>query len=221
MILTKAISNKELFAHYQDHPLQVLDMMENFEVNAIPVVENQLYQGLLTKEFLLNMADEIQTIEEITNLLPVFLLDSTHILDTALFFGIHKVNIIPVIDQKHRYLGFVDPISLLKELDLLLGSNHPGIILALEMNTRDYSMARITHLLESNQVKIHTLYMRELPEGELVEITLKIGKEQASLAINTLQRHDYFIKNIFNFQELDNRDNLMARYENLMKYIHI
>ena len=54
-----------------------------------------------------------------------------------------------------------------------------------------------------------------------MELTVKIAKEQASVAINTLQRHDYFIKSIFNFQELDNRDDLMARYENLMKYIDI
>lgn len=221
MILSKTISNRELCAHYQDNPLQVLDMMENFELNAIPVVHQQIYQGLLTKESILNALDEVETIEEVPSLLPVFLLDSTHILDAPLFFNLHKVNIIPIINSHHQYLGFVDPISLLNELDNLLGSNQPGIILLLEMSIRDHSMARVAHLLESNQVKIHTLYLRELPESETVELTVKIAKEQASVAINTLQRHDYFIKSIFNFQELDNRDDLMARYENLMKYIDI
>lgn len=220
MILSQGVINKELFARPEDQPERILDMMESFELSGIPVVEKRKFLGVLTKETVLNASDEKGPVSKLP-LKLAFMMENTHILDAILFFKIQKLNIIPIINQNHEYSGFMDPISVLAQLDELLVTANPGVIVILQMDIRDYSLARVTHILESNQSRILSSFSRELPEHEQIELSLKIGRENSSRAINALQRHEYKIKNMFHVQESDDSEDLMARYEHLMNCINM
>ena len=87
----------------------------------------------------------------------------------------------------------------------------------LEVNERDYSLAQIAQIVESNNARILSSYIMSSPNSTKLEITLKINQIELDRIIRTFERYDYVIR--ASFQKSNFQDDLQLRYDALINYL--
>jgi hypothetical protein len=97
--------------------------------------------------------------------------------------------------------------------------NQPGGIIVLNLNKTDYSLAQVAHVVESNNAKVLSSYVFERSETGMLELTLKVNREEVGSIVQSLERYDYQV--IAYFQESAHLEDLKGRYDELMRYINI
>ena len=130
-----------------------------------------------------------------------------------------KLTLIPVIDEKQKYLGSITLQCLVKYFARLAAVDNPGGIIVLEMGIRDYSLSEIARIVESNDSSILSLYIMTLPDSTRMEVTIKINRMDIGPVIQTFNRYNYNIKASFYENELN--ESLKDRYDSLMKFLDI
>jgi acetoin utilization protein AcuB len=126
---------------------------------------------------------------------------------------------VAVVDTEGKYLGCITLSDLVTKFEELAVINQPGGIIVLSMNKKDYSLAQVAHVIESNNAKILSSYIFERPETGMLELTLKVNQEQVGSIVQSLERYDYQV--IAYFQESAHLEDLKGRYDELMRYINI
>jgi acetoin utilization protein AcuB len=79
-------------------------------------------------------------------------------------------------------------------------------------------LAEISRLVESNGVKILSAMLTANRESAMVEVTLKMNKEDIQAVIQTFERYDYRVKAFFHAPK--HADDLQRRFEAFMKYLN-
>jgi len=145
--------------------------------------------------------------------------DYQHVYDVIHQVFEQKLTLIPVIDEKQKYLGSITLQCLVKYFARLAAVDNPGGIIVLEMGIRDYSLSEIARIVESNDSSILSLYIMTLPDSTRMEVTIKINRMDIGPVIQTFNRYNYNIKASFYENELN--ESLKVRYDSLMKFLDI
>jgi Mg/Co/Ni transporter MgtE len=144
--------------------------------------------------------------------------NSTLWLDVLEAFAINDCNIMPVLDDKQKYLGYYelnDIISLFNEMPFFAEA---GGILIVEKGFNDYSFSEISQIVESNNAKLLGAFISKI-ENDVVQITVKIGHTGMNDIIATFRRYSY---NIVSGHEEDIMlKNLKDRSDYLKKYLNL
>ena len=148
-----------------------------------------------------------------------YVYDYQHVYDVIHQVFEQKLTLIPVIDEKQKYLGSITLQCLVKYFARLAAVDNPGGIIVLEMGIRDYSLSEIARIVESNDSSILSLYIMTLPDSTRMEVTIKINRMDIGPVIQTFNRYNYNIKASFYENELN--ESLKVRYDSLMKFLDI
>jgi hypothetical protein len=97
--------------------------------------------------------------------------------------------------------------------------SQPGSIVVLEMDKKNYSLAEIARIVESENKVILSSLLSSNAESDRLEITLKLNSAQIQNLLSTFERFGYNIK--ATFDEEDVKDTLKNRYESLMTYLNV
>lgn len=198
---------------------QVLNLMQELEYEALPVVDGDFFQGLLLRSELENVMDEHLLLSESgVRLQHWYLFEDQHILDAIALFVNHNIALIPVVTPEFQYVGLIDRANLLSAIHALLDTERSGSILILEMGLRDNALSHIAHIVESANAQVLSSFTRVLPEDKL-EITLKINTQSLSEVVAALLRYDYHIKSTYSIEH--DKEDIHARFEHLMNYINM
>jgi len=218
MLTRDLISNSIPYLHKDDKVFHALQLMNDYHVAHLPVVENESYLGIISEEQLLQ-SDEENTIKE----LPVS--DGTtsvqandHFLKAIQTAVLNKLSIVPVVEEK-QLVGIVTYNDLLKNASEFMSLNDPGALIVLEMESRNYSFTEINRIVESNDAQITQLNTFADPETGIMQITIRINKLEVSDIISTFQRYEYNVKYYFGEELYENE--LRTNYDNLMNYLKI
>ena len=218
MLTRDLISNSIPYLHKDDKVFHALQLMNDYHVAHLPVVENESYLGIISEEQLLQ-SDEENTIKE----LPVS--DGTtsvqandHFLKAIQTAVLNKLSIVPVVEEK-QLVGIVTYNDLLKNASEFMSLNDPGALIVLEMESRNYSFTEINRIVESNDAQITQLNTFADPETGVMQITIRINKLEVSDIISTFQRYEYNVKYYFGEELYENE--LRTNYDNLMNYLKI
>jgi hypothetical protein len=96
----------------------------------------------------------------------------------------------------------------------------PGAIIILSINKIDYSLAEITRLVEENNAKILSSYVKTDPsDTNKLLLTLKINILESNRVIATLERFGYNI--VAQFLEAEDAKSHQDRLNLLLKFIDI
>jgi acetoin utilization protein AcuB len=88
------------------------------------------------------------------------------------------------------------------------------------MNQHDYSLSQIAQIIESNNSKVLSLYIKNAGESTMMEVTIKISSTDMTSIIKTFDRYNYHIK--ATFMDDDNLSSFYEnRYEQFMRYLNI
>jgi len=98
--------------------------------------------------------------------------------------------------------------------------DQPGGIIVLELIERDYSLSQIAQIVESNNVKILSMYITSPSESTKLEVTLKVNTGDLVSIIRTFERYNYEVKTWVSTD--DSMDRFYSeRFDLLMKYLNI
>ncbi len=200
--------------------IQALSIMEELKISHLPIVNNVDYLGLISEDdiFEMNQLEEAIGNYQLSKKRP-FVYDYIHIFDIIKTMDLEKISVIPVLDKsKEHYIGSISKTSLIDSFSSISALSQPGGIIVLEMPSNGYQLSEITQIVESNDASILACFVNGKKDSSLLEVTLKINKEDISAIAQTFNRYDYTIMMSYAKQD-DNWDELKDRWGLLMKYL--
>jgi CBS domain-containing protein len=211
------ISNEVPTLKPGDTVQQAMEMMEEFKMTHLPVMANGRLLGLMAEHTLEVCEDDalpIQGLElDLSQLLP-----NQHVFEAMALMDDRNLSLLPVVNEDGVYLGHVKAQNVISAFAKTQAVGSQGSIMVLEMDARDYSLAEIARLTESNGVKILSSMLTTNDQSALVEVTLKLNKEDIQAVVQTFERYDYRVKAFFHAPK--HADDLQRRFEAFMKYLN-
>ncbi|MCB0549263.1 MAG: CBS domain-containing protein [Phaeodactylibacter sp.] len=219
MIAETLISNEIIPLRTSDTGEEALSMMNDFYVRHLPIVNNKQLLGLLSEDDILNYdAGEAVGSYSLSMVRP-YAHRKDHIYELLRLLAEYHLTLIPVVDDDEDYIGVITLESLLIHFAQTASFSEPGSILVLEMSKRDYSLAEIARIVESENAAILSSFITTNLESTRLDITIKINRQNVQSIIATLERFNYEVKASFN--ESDYVGSLQERYDALMSYLNV
>ncbi|WP_025740952.1 CBS domain-containing protein [Aquimarina pacifica] len=183
-----------------------------------PVLKEEIYVGCISEADIRCFEIEKDLQEYQYALEGFFVRKGDNWLDILESFAQNNTNIMPVLDDDNRYLGFFelgDIITLFNETPFL---SEPGNILIVEKGILDYSFSEIAQIIESNNAKVLGLFISNM-KNDVTQITIKINDSDINNIVQTFRRYSYNI--VSKHLEDSFLTNLKERSEYLAKYLNI
>jgi len=218
MLTRDLISNAIPYLHKSDTVYHALQLMNDYHVAHLPVVENDSYLGIISEEQLLQSDEELalndlQITDGTTSVQA-----NEHFLKAIQTAVVNKLSIVPVVEEK-QLLGIVTYNDLLRNASEFMSLNQPGALIVLEMDSRNYSFTEVNRLVESNDALITQLNTFTDAETGMMQVTIRVNKLEVSDLLSTFQRYEYNVKYYFGEELYENE--LKTNYDNLMNYLKI
>jgi acetoin utilization protein AcuB len=203
-----------------DTGLKAIRWMEEFRLDHLPLVDQTDYIGLISEQDILKLDSlERPLSHQKMPLIKPFAKASQPVFEVVKIMAQHHLTLIPVVDDDNHYLGLINTTDLLKYYkDSGIFDDATGVVV-LEMDTRNYSLSEIAHLVELEDAKILSSFVTPHPENETFDITLKINQVDLSRILSSFSRHGYYVKEHYNQAQFV--EDLRSRYDSLIKYLDI
>jgi acetoin utilization protein AcuB len=198
-----------------------LNWMEIFRISHLPIVNNQDFLGLISDAdiFDMNQPDEPVGNHALTLFKP-YVTAEQHIFEVIGLASRLKLSVVPVLDNKNHYKGVITTNDMIRHIAGLSSMDQPGGIIVLELVERDYSLSQIAQIVESNNVKVLSMYITSPPESTKLEVTLKVNTGDLVSVIRTFERYNYEVKTwVSNSDSMDRF--YSERFDLFMKYLNI
>ncbi len=198
-----------------------LNWMEIFRISHLPIVNNQDFLGLIsdTDIYDMNQPEEPIGNHELTLLKP-FVTDNQHLFEVIGLAAQLKLSVVPVLDNHGHYKGVITTNDLIRHIAGISSMDQPGGIIVLEMIERDYSLTQISQIIESNNIKVLSMYITSPKESTRLQVTLKVNTTDLLALIRTFERYNYDVKTWVTTNDSIERF-YSERFDLLMKYLNM
>jgi len=195
--------------------------MEDYHISHLPLTDEEEYLGLIADSDLMNVENPGTQLSELGGNLPKpFITEGEHYYNAMQILIEQKLPVLPVLDQKYRYLGLITREDILNQMATSLSVQNPGGIIVLELHQNDYSLSEIARIIESNDTKILSVNIKSAPDSTKLEITLKLNRINIEAIIHAFERYNYDIRSYFGETRKDD-DLLRERYDSLLTWLNI
>lgn len=206
---------------YQDEKVgDILDIMEELKFSHLPVVdEERLYLGMICEDDLLEVSEETDPISKHFRLLKPFSITSEdNMFDAIRVIGEGNLSLLPVVDEENHYLGYISAVELLQDIGREITFTEPGGVVVLKVAVRDYQLAQIVQIVESEEARIIGFHLTSDEESDQLLICLKINQTDLTRILKSLERYNYNIIEVFHKSMFS--DSVADRYQSFMKYLN-
>ncbi len=197
-----------------DQVSRALEVMDEFKVMHLPVVEEDVYKGTVSEAQLLEL-DAPALIAE-APLSEESIGMELHLYDVVARMGWSDVDVLPVVHEG-LYRGAVDRAAVLRFLAKRVGWGFPGSTIVLELLPKDLSPGELFRIVEVDGAQVTSYNVAAVENSELLEVTFKVNTEEIESLLSSLQRHEYTVQTFYNAPELE--DEMRARFDVFMKYL--
>ena len=218
MLTRDLISQSIPYLHKQDKVYHALQLMNDYHVAHLPVVQDESYLGIVSEEQLLHSDDTIAIEELHVSDGTTSVQGNDHFLKAIQVAVANKLSIVPIVEDK-QMLGVVTYDDLLRNTSDFMSLNNPGGLIVLEIESTAYSFAEINRIVESNDAQITQLNTHLDPNSGIMMVTIRLNKLEISGIIATFQRYEYNVKYYFGEELFENE--LRNNYDHLMNYLKI
>ncbi len=185
----------------------------------LPVVKKKQFVGLLPENDIQVIESEIDKIEDHLDLLQHFSTPKKTVwIDLLKQFASQQANILPVVDNNSRYLGYFELNDVLHQFLETPFLNESGFLIVVEKNTSEYSFSEISQIVEANDARLLGAFISKR-EADIVQITLKISEHDINNTLQTFRRYNYNViaGNLEDkyLEELKNRSKYLQKYLNI------
>ncbi len=198
-----------------------LGLLMELRVRHLPVVdEANLLVGLISEDQLLDSFDSEAELNGILGPRPLSARPENHVFDVTKTMVEHDLTTLPVAEMDGRYLGLVKRHDIFDHFARMLCTQEPGAILALEVEARDYSLAKLVYTIEQSNVKVLSVASEPPgPAGGVSHVTLKLNVTDASRVRHMLEHFGYHV--VASFGESEDEEDLMHRVREFMRYLEV
>ena len=217
MIPSQNIDHSVSPLRLDDSVNQALDMMDEYKLYHLPVVDENEYLGYVSEEILLNTNSDL-----IGDLMlageKVFTSDSESLYASLKKMSNHQMSSIAVLNADKEYLGLITVHSFFKTFAEISSIRSSGGVFSIIVPQHDYSLAVFSRILESNGYKILSVELVTVPENPvLLEVIFKLNTFDISSACATMERYGYAVNLRFgkNKHDADNKD----RIDEILNYL--
>jgi acetoin utilization protein AcuB len=216
----KLISNLVPTLSMQDTGARALDLMDEFHLEYLPLLQHNKLVGLVSENDILDFEDTNLKFSSIdTDYLQIQISKDAHVYEALKICSQMQINVLPVLDEAHNYVGSITQENLFNYISSGTQCTENGAIIILEIEQQNYSLSQVAGIFESENiimlsVQIHT---DELTNNLLV--TIKCNKNNLQTVVPTFERMGYNIIELYGEQA--DYNNLKDNYESLMHFINI
>lgn len=218
MLTRDVISNSIPYLHKNDKVYHALQLMNDYHVAHLPVVEDEQYLGMISEDQLLQSDDEATVAQLAISDGATSVQAGDHFLKAIQTAVVNKLSVVPVLHEK-TLVGIVTYNDLLRNASDFMSLNDPGALIVLELDSRNYSFTEINRIVESSDAQITQLNTYTDAETGQMQVTIRVSKLEISDLIATFQRYEYNVKHYFGEELYQNE--LKSNYDNLMNYLTI
>lgn len=199
---------------------RALSLMEQNNFTQLPLIIEEKYLALVQENDVLDWdkPEEQLSLADFLNYRPAVYAYG-HPYDALRIANSQNLSVVPVIDNENRYVGAITRSDLLKYITENSGLDNPGGILVLEISPRSYSLTEIARICENEDFIIISTQLHTMPGSENMEVTLKLNKTGLQGLVDSFERHNYKVKEVFG--ESENTEDMADRYNQLMNYINM
>lgn len=219
MIAGELVSQNVMPLKTSDSGETAIALMGDYYIKHLPIVNNLELLGLISEDDILDHNIEEAIGSYSLSLRNVYVHDYDHIYEVFKAFHLHQVTALPVVDTEDHYKGMILQEDIVKYVANCFSVNEHGAILVLEMSRRDYSLAEMSKIVESENANILSTYIMPTADSNIIQVTLKVNIQNLQSIIAAFQRFKYLIK--ASFQESEYSDSLKERYDSLMTYLDV
>ncbi|MEQ1554915.1 MAG: CBS domain-containing protein, partial [Ferruginibacter sp.] len=194
MFSKKILNNNIPQLHLQDSVVKALQLMNDFRIEHLPIVSENVYLGFICEDDLIDVDDKNLSIETLQNdFVKASVLENTHFLNAASFAINFDTSIVPVVNIEGEYIGVISNTELLKTIGNFAGADEIGGLIVLEMKRSQFAISEISRIVESNDCTILHLNTTTDALTGLLTVTIHINKKEISSVLSTFERYDYTI----------------------------
>ncbi len=222
MIIQEIINHNLPILKPSDSVADALNWMEENRIGQLAVGLDDKYLGMVSEDFLHNYDENLLISDLIYQFPDVFLFNEQHIYEALRLISQYQLHILPILDSEHTLIGIAPASAIYSKFAELLNTQELGGILVISMNNRDYSLAEISRLVESNNARILSSYFSgnySVSNEENSTLTIKLNTESIQPIIATLERYGYSIEGSFAHEPIESIE--QERYHMLMKYLSV
>lgn len=218
MSMTEYILNDVGILNLSEKVGEIQKLFNQLTYTHLPVENEGVYLGCISENDI-RCFEKDKSLDDYRYALEGFYVrENNYWLDCLEVFAQNNCNILPVLDDDSKYLGYFELneiITLFNETPFL---NESGNILVVEKAFKDYSFSEISQIVESNNAHLLGAFVSKI-EDDMAQITLKISPSGMNEIIHTFRRYAYII--ISEHQEDTFNKNLRERSKYLDKYLNI
>jgi acetoin utilization protein AcuB len=219
MLVSEITQSSIPVLHYDDTVEEAIELLQQNNVQHLPVLNDDKYEGLLSLDEL-STAQDSDTIASLKNkFIHVSIPANQHFLTALKIIATANVSVLPVLSQNNEYTGTVSQQELLHALYTYLSCDEPGGIFVVEMDKQKFSVGELCRLVETNDAFVTQLNTQTEHLSGLLIVTFKINKTEISDILATLQRYEYAVRYYFGEEYYENE--LKENFENLMSYLNV
>lgn len=219
MIARSAIEESIPYLKVSDTVSFALDLMEEFKLEHLPVLENKKLIGVVSEQQLMDNEEDITLDNLKFPLIKIDINEDAHLFDAMKTGYECNSSILPVTDNDGNYIGLISPRSLLIKLSEFNFANEVGGIFIIETDINQYSLSEITRLIESNKAMVLSVATAKTSDPQRLQVTLKVNTLDLSYILATFERYEYKVINVFH--QAEQIDQLKERYDALMTYLNV
>jgi len=196
-----------------DKVSSALQLMDEYKVAHLPLVVEDMFQGLIKEEDLLECEKDAVLAEIQTH--PLSVDPNIHFYEVVAQMAQDKIDVLPVVIQG-KYMGCIDRGSILNFLAQEAGWGLEGSTIILEIPAANYSLSKISMIVEENGTKITSFNMSHLEIGDLV-VTIKVNTTNIATILASFERFDYRVLTFYNSPEVE--DEIRNKFDAFMRYL--
>jgi CBS domain-containing protein len=196
----------------------VQDFFAETQFSHFPVLEDNVYIGSVD-------ANDVETFELDKKLkhyryvLEGFYARTNMIwLDVLEVFAKNQTNIVPVLDDANKYVGYYEIADIIKFFYETPFLKEQGSIVIVKKGVINFSMSQVIQIIESNNGKILGLFISEVT-ADTIQVTIKIALGGINEIIQSFRGYNYEI--ISEHQEDNYLNSLRERSDYLDKYLNL
>jgi predicted transcriptional regulator len=219
MLVSDLLSN-EVFSLKKDDKISAAKIFfEDWRQQQLPVVSENKVLGMVLIDDIREQ-EESDKIDKYIRPYQIKLPQTRdHIFELIKLFSLSGLSCLPVLQSDEgKYEGIVTATQLLSTL----GESslaQPGSIINLEFQSRDYSLAELSRIIEYNDQKIIGLFLFPADkESSKITASLKLTTTEVKSVLAALERYGYVITSVHQFS--DSPSDMSGRLDWLLKYLN-
>lgn len=198
-----------------------LDWMDEFRIRQLVVTDSGVYKGIVSEDILFDIADGNEQLEKvIIQHKDIFASEDQHPYELLRMVNQFGLLIIPVVHEDKTVAGSILVSDLIENFVNELGVQEKGAVIVLKVAERDYSLAEICRLIESNGTRILSTYYSSSESAHPLNesrLTLKLNRTHITPIIATLERFGYEIEEAHANDPIESVD--QERLDMLLRYL--